>query len=123
MRIVATIWDWLASPRTTVLLIALTLVVGIALYAIGIAMDARQKQLAELQTEIDRSRDQVSILEADWAYLSRPDRILHLGVGLLNLAPLTPEQIISEDELVNLWQSNTAPPPNPQSHPVAGDAP
>lgn len=104
-----------ASIRTTIALIVLTAIMGVGLYAIGIAIDGRKARLAQVKVEINRTQDQLDILEADWAYLSRPDRILYLGTSLLGLAPLTPQQIITSDELHQLWQTTSPvvfhPPP------------
>ncbi|MCG8623557.1 MAG: hypothetical protein MJE68_16385 [Proteobacteria bacterium] len=116
------IFSWLASFRTTIILIAIALVVGIALYAVSIGMDERKQELAEVQEEIGTTQDKVSVLEADWAYLTRPDRIWYLGVTLLDLAPLTPDQIISEEELYDLWNVYEAGEADEADiHPVAGE--
>lgn len=111
------IFSWLGSFRTTIVLIACALVVGVAMYAVSIGMDERNKELGEVHEEIDRTHDRVSVLEADWAYLTRPDRIWHLGVTLLDLAPLTPDQIISEEELFEFWNAYDSP----EIHPVGGE--
>ena len=93
----------LSSLRTSMVLIVLTAIMGIVLYAIGIAIDGRQTRLVEITTEINRTHDQLAILEADWAYLSRPDRILHLATSLLDLTPLTPQQVMETETLLGWW--------------------
>ena len=103
-----TILSLFASTRTTLILIVLATVMGMVLYGIGIAIDAREARLAVLNGEIARSHDQLSVLKADWAYLSRPDRILFLGTDLLGLAPLTPQQIVPADQLHYLWATGEA---------------
>ena len=110
-----------ASIRTTITLIVLTAIMGGGLYAIGIAIDGRKARLAQVKVEINRTQDQLDILEADWAYLSRPDRILYLGTSLLGLAPLTPQQIITSDELHQLWATTSPVVFHPPTQGTRGD--
>ena len=49
------------------------------------------KKSEEFQTEIGKARAKLSVLKAEWAYLNRPERLIHLtnlGFDQLKLAPL-----------------------------------
>ena len=49
------------------------------------------KKSEEFQTEIGKARAKLSVLKAEWAYLNRPERLIHLtnlGFDELKLAPI-----------------------------------
>ena len=50
------------------------------------------KKSEEFQTEIGKARAKLSVLKAEWAYLNRPERLIHLtnlGFDQLKLAPIS----------------------------------
>lgn len=56
---------------------------------------AEFNELRALQTEIGQMRESLGVLNAEWAYLNRPDRLRELAdlnFQRLQLMPLTPEQ-------------------------------
>ena len=49
------------------------------------------KKSEEFQIEIGKARAKLSVLKAEWAYLNRPERLIHLtdlGFDQLKLAPI-----------------------------------
>ena len=73
------------------LLIALC---GGALYLVKTSVDSRYDELARLKREIQLEKKNTLVLEAEWAYLSRPDRIQTLSSGLLAMQPITKDRIL-----------------------------
>ncbi|MDP7152493.1 MAG: cell division protein FtsL [Paracoccaceae bacterium] len=67
-----------------------------------------QKALAEsksLQTDIANARARLAVLNAEWAYLNRPDRLqdlVDMNFDRLQLLPLRPEQFGSVTEVPRL---------------------
>lgn len=52
-------------------------------------------KVADLQVQIAQERASLSVLNAEWAYLNRPDRLrslVEINFDNLGLLPLTPEQ-------------------------------
>ena len=64
-------------------------------YRVNYATQEALNRLADLRAAIAQEREALSVLNAEWAYLNRPDRLAALVAGpgaALGLAPLTPEQ-------------------------------
>ena len=58
-----------------ILLSALILVgLGTTLYQVKTGIDERQDRLQRLELRIADTKRDIAVLEAEWAYLSRPDR-------------------------------------------------
>lgn len=56
------------------------------------------REAAKLQREIGDAREVLSVLEAEWAYLNRPERLRMLAekhFDELGLLPITPDQFAS----------------------------
>ena len=63
-------------------------------YRVNYATQEALDRLAGLRAEIALEREALSVLNAEWAYLNRPDRLAALVAGpgaSLGLVPLTPE--------------------------------
>ena len=75
-------------------------VLGLAFWAYHENYDtqAQLKQLAKLQVEIGRLRDEIAMQKAEWAYLNRPARLRDLAAvnfDRLGLVPIQPNQLAS----------------------------
>ena len=60
------------------------------------------RHAAELQREIGQLRETLSVLEAEWAYLTRPERLrdlAELNFERLQLLPITPEHFGSVNQV------------------------
>ena len=80
--------------RMSLLSIILTAILGTTLYQVKIGIDARESQLLMLESEIADTERQIAVLEAEWAYLSRPERVLELSDNLLQMQPIDEDRIL-----------------------------
>ena len=78
-----------------ILLSALILVgLGTTLYQVKTSIDERQNLLRSLEISIARTKRDIAILETEWAYLSRPDRMMTLATDLLKMTPIEQDRIL-----------------------------
>jgi cell division protein FtsL len=57
------------------------------------------EQIVKTRHLIDKERDAIGVLRAEFAHLIRPDRLQALADGKLDMQPLALSQIVTADEL------------------------
>ena len=78
-----------------ILLSALILVgLGATLYHVKTSIDERQYLLRSLELSIANTKRDITVLEAEWAYISRPERVMVLSNDLLQMAPIGQDRIL-----------------------------
>lgn len=76
---------------------------GFWAYRENYATQAEIDRVAALSLQIGRARERLAILEAEWAYLNRPDRLRHLAdmnFDRLGLLALRAEQFSTPRDVV-----------------------
>jgi cell division protein FtsL len=75
--------------------------IGSASYAYGVKYRAiyASEQLVKTRHSIDKEKDAINLLRAEYAHLARPDRVQALADSKLGLQPLALSQIATVDEL------------------------
>lgn len=79
------------------LVLAICLVLGgssTVLYMSKQTVDKRYDELHSLKMKISEAEERAAILEAEWAYVTRPDRILSLSDVLLSMRPMAADRIL-----------------------------
>jgi hypothetical protein len=102
-------------------LIAVGCLIASAAYAYSIKYETlyHAEQVAKLKTRIQKERDSIAVLKAEWQHLNRPDRLQEAVARHLDLQPLTIQQLarLSDlpnkapkvDEIARLLQGTTTP--------------
>ena len=67
---------------------------GTTLYQVKTSIDERQEHLNSLKISIANTKRDIAVLEAEWAYLSRPDRVMTLSNDLLEMKPIGQDRIL-----------------------------
>ena len=83
-----------------ILLTVLILVgLGATLYQVKTGIDERQDRLQQLELRIANTKRDIAVLEAEWAYLSRPERVMTLSSDLLQMKPIGQDRILPLDAI------------------------
>ena len=66
------------------------------LFYVTLKVEALEDQLVQLNREIMKEQESIHMLEAEWSYFNRPERIQKLTETVLpELQPLEPKQFVS----------------------------
>ena len=83
-------------------LIAIVALIGSAVYAYTIKYHTsyRAEQIAKTKIEIKTESDAIAVLRAEWAYMTRPERLQQLADQyLVDVKPLEVKQLVSVQAL------------------------
>lgn len=59
----------------------------------------RERDLDGISKAIHDQREAIVVLEAEWAYLNRLERLQQLSTRYLDLAPMTPERMVRLEDI------------------------
>ncbi len=91
-------------------ILAITALVGSAVYAYSIKYQTsyRAEQIAKTKLEIKAERDALAVLRADWAFMTRPERLQPLADQYLpDMKPLQVTQLVSAQALPQKARTDT----------------
>ncbi len=76
--------------------LAIAVLVGSAVYAYSVKYETIlfSEQIVKVHHAIEQEQDRISMLRAEWAYLSRPERVQALADKHLDMLQLGKDQII-----------------------------
>ncbi len=77
----------------TILWLLLVAIVGYAMFQVKFEVMQQEETLASLNKAIADTREQIRMADAEWSYLTRPDRLKRLAARYLNLVPIDAAQI------------------------------
>jgi len=81
----------------TLVWIGLAAVIAISLFLVKYKVQDLDDQLAALETEKRKTQEAIHVLEAEWTYLNRPERLENLASKHLTLEPASPAQLVVYD--------------------------
>lgn len=79
----------------TLLWAALAVAIGCGLFLLKYQVQSLEDELAGLQRQIRTDREQIHVLEAEWAFLNAPSRLAELSQRLIGLEPLGAKDIVA----------------------------
>ncbi len=76
--------------------LAIGALVGSALYAYSVKYETIlfSEQIVKVKHSIEREQDRIATLRAEWAYVTRPERLQMLADRHLDMLQLSPSQIL-----------------------------
>lgn len=80
-------------------LVLAVLVAAFFMYSLEHSTRGLERQVAKLKTGISDERETIKLLDAEWASLTRPDRLQKLAEEQLHLQPLKATQIVTVADL------------------------
>lgn len=92
------------------------LVAALAVYEVKYDVREVKQDVASLTIQLAEEKESLHVLAAEWAYLTRPERLAALSAGHLALTPVAPMQIRDEQSLSSLKDASAGMPIT-----VAGD--
>ena len=83
--------------------LAISALVGSAGYAYSIKYETlyHAEQVVKLKGKVQRERDAIAVLRAEWAHLNRPDRLQAAVESHLDLKPMSVQQLARLADLPN----------------------
>lgn len=94
-----------------VVLVVVVLGLAFVLYSLEHRMRAGERALAKLDHEITEERELIRLIEAEWSYLTRPERLERLAREHLAMGPLAPAQVVPDSEIPRRIPERPAPNP------------
>lgn len=82
-------------------LVLTVLISAYVLYSHEHATRTAERQIANINSEIVDEREQMKLLNAEWASLTRADRLEQLSDKELKLVPLSAKQFVATDDLAS----------------------
>jgi hypothetical protein len=72
---------------------------ALAVYLVKYQVQGVKKDVVALQYELQQERESLKLLQAEWAYLNRPDRLRKLASRYLTIEPYSAKQIVAVESL------------------------
>ena len=87
------------NTKTVIISAVAVICAGIGAYVVKTTSGERNQELRQIISMINEEKDIITVLEADWSYLTRPSRIQHLSREMLSFAPIEAKRILTLDAL------------------------
>ncbi len=72
---------------------------ALAVFYVSQTVEGLERELAVQQRTILKQQEAIHVLEAEWSYLNRPERISLLADRFLALTPLSADHVVSINDL------------------------
>ena len=79
----------------TLMTYALAILLGVALFLTSERVQRAERMYDDIQEKLTTEREAYHILQTEWTYLNRPDRLEDLAATHLKLTPLKPDATLT----------------------------
>ncbi len=73
--------------------------VAVGLYHVNYRVKELREELEQVENDIEKERERLRVLEAEWSYLNRPSRLARLARKHLDMDTIQPEQMVRVEQL------------------------
>ncbi len=87
---------------STIFWLCVVFVAVLGLYKVKYKVHEMKSQVTSLESELATESQAVHVLEAEWSYLTRPERVRQLASQYLKLEPITAAQMMQPASLSSL---------------------
>lgn len=105
----------------SLLLIGCLVALSFVIYEVKFETREMNDRVAALRLDIQKERDAIGVLRAEWSHLNRPQRIERLSRKHLGLRPVNARQVMTASQLATMRGNNPGPDSSP-SRPLAENA-
>ena len=95
----------------------------LSVYASKAGAGAEGARIADTTRQIAAEQQQVQLLRAERAYLTRPDNLRRLSTQFLNMGPVAPSHEVTPEALLQVHEAARTPAPAPVPAPSQTAAP
>lgn len=110
------------SQKLTAIAVFLLLVVSFGLYQIKYEVEGQRERLGALSAQQEKETAAIGVLNSEWAYLTRPQRLQTLAERFLPLSKIELSQI-GEVDALGLRKLDNVTPPAEVTPPLPRDRP
>jgi hypothetical protein len=89
----------------TIFWLGLAGLLGAGLFHLKYDVQSLERHLTGLNAEIVRNQETIHVLEAEWSYLSQPERLQKLAMKRLDLVAVTPVHIVTFGDLPERFEA------------------
>lgn len=86
--------------RSTICVVLLTAGIGFGLFKLKYEVMTLKQSYRQINQQISQAQESISVLKAEWAHLTNPDRLARLSSRYLTVAPVSGAQFVSLDQVV-----------------------
>lgn len=90
----------MTSRLSALVVLSLATALGVTLFITSEHVQRKEKDLAVIHDRLEHERDALRVLNAEWTYLNRPDRLEQLARTYLQLAPGTAAQVMRDPNAI-----------------------
>lgn len=98
---------------STIAIMGVAAATGFILFQTSQNVQRAEGRLRDMQQSLAREKESVRVLEAEWDYLNRPDRLEDLARQYLKIQPPLPEALVSDSSQVPVPGIPLPPPRKP----------
>ncbi|MBN9565055.1 MAG: hypothetical protein J0G29_03030 [Alphaproteobacteria bacterium] len=85
-----------------VIFLGFAILLGVVLFQVKYRVSALELEYATLQRNIHDGQESIKVLQAEWSYLSEPQRLQKLSEKFLSLKPMQSGQVVDLAEVMRV---------------------